>query len=104
MLGEYMRYFSSVNGLYHNIVHMQAEVVSKHGQHGWNSLSQEYQDQAFDSHIIKDKYLHSSFQGGQEHEESLRRHGAESSKQQNRRDSLQSILVRTFIYYKLIRN
>jgi len=90
VLGQYIHYFRSVNGLYRNIVHMQAEVVSRHGKHRWQRLSQEHQDQAFNSYFIKD--THSNTQQSGQEKESPTSIELENHTLPDRRDSLQSVL------------
>lgn len=101
VLGEYMRYFGGVNGLYRNIVHMQAEVVSRHGRNGWRKLSPDDQDKAFDKHIVS-KFVATESEGWTgwtnetlESEDSKGDKKASSSKEKpkSRRDSLHSITV-----------
>ena len=93
VLGEYMRYFSSVNGLYRNIVHMQAEVVSKYGQRRWKNLSQEHQDEAFNRHIINTENSQSKTKSGLEEVDNAEWEETNRAPR-NRRDSLQSVSVR----------
>ena len=92
VLGQYMHYFGGVNGLYRNIVHMQAEVVSRHGKHRWERLSQEHQDQAFNSYFIENTNFNAE-QPTQE-KECTTSMELENDTLPNRRDSLQSMLVR----------
>lgn len=94
VLGEYMRYFGGVNGLYRNIVRMQAEVVSKHGRNGWKSLSQEDQDQAFNTHIIKNSVTDCTSETSHDSNENSKETGlSEQESRNHRRDSLQSIIT-----------
>ena len=97
VFGEYMRYFSGVNSLYRNIVHLQAEVVSKHGRRGWKSLSQEDQDIALNRHIIDNSKIVISFKTNSENEENITTEGHSENEQISRSGSLQSISVRGFI-------
>ena len=96
VLGEYMRYFGGVNGLYRNIVHMQAEVVSKHGRNGWRRLSPDDQDKAFDKHFVN-KFVATDEWNGEASESEDSKENKEISgskeKSKSRRDSLQSVTV-----------
>lgn len=103
VLGEYMRYFGAVNGLYRNMVHMQAEVVSKHGRSGWKSLSQEDQDLAFNKHIMKNSATAFTSAPSDGSEENSVEVGVAKQELRNRRDSLQSITVRLSGFCLIIR-
>ena len=96
VLGEYMRYFGGVNGLYRNIVHMQAEVVSRHGRNGWRKLSPDDQDKAFDKYFVS-KFVATEGWNGEtsENEDSKKPKEPSGSKDKSksRRDSLQSVTV-----------
>ena len=96
VLGEYMRYFGGVNGLYRNIVHMQAEVVSRHGRNGWRKLSPDDQDKAFNKHFVSKFVATDEWNCETSDSENSRENKETSGSQEqpkSRRDSLQSVTV-----------